>query len=360
MPLLMLLAMPAACTWGHNRSSSNTTQRVVPTVVCQRSGVWPAPTATKQHPALSVLLHICHRCAECVLVFFEAGLQRVEIFDAGKVLEDGDILFLDGHEMEIVLSERRVEQEFLKAVGAPNFEILRSESSLRIRRTQLSTLPEIFCHLRDLRRLDIYDAWLCDLPDDIGQLSELQTLRITHTVLSALPESIGQLQELKSLDLSSNKLTTLPNTLGQLVWLSELNLGNNVLTELPEQFVMLQGLHHLDLRFNWLTTLPKEIGKLTWVRKVNVEVNRLTRLPESIVNLQWLQCLHLGWNLLEELPDGFGQLVWLRELHLRGNRIAALPDGFRDLLSLEVLETEGNYPKLTVLQVPPRLSRVTF
>ena len=46
--------------------------------------------------------------------------------------------------------------------------------------------------------------------------------------------------------------------------------------------------------------------------------------------------------------------------HLRGNRIAALPDGFRDLLSLEVLETEGNYPKLTVLQVPPRLSRVTF
>ena len=56
----------------------------------------------------------------------------------------------------------------------------------------------------------------------------------------------------------------------------------------------------------------------------------------------------------------FGQLVWLRELHLRGNRIAALPDGFRDLLSLEVLETEGNYPKLTVLQVPPRLSRVKF
>ena len=46
--------------------------------------------------------------------------------------------------------------------------------------------------------------------------------------------------------------------------------------------------------------------------------------------------------------------------HLRGNRIAALPDGFRDLLSLEVLETEGNCPKLTVLQVPPRLSRVKF
>ena len=207
------------------------------------------------------------------------AVARVEIFVAGKVLEDGDILFLDGHEMEIVLSERRVEQEFLKAVGALNFKILRSQSSLRIRRTQLSTLPEIFCHLRDLRHLDIYDAWLCDLPDDIGQLSELQTLRITHTMLSTLPESIGQLQQLNSLDLSSNKLTTLPNTLGQLVWLSELNLGNNVLTELPEKFAKLQGLHHLDLRFNWLTTLPDNIGLLTWVRMVNVDVNRLTRLP---------------------------------------------------------------------------------
>ena len=69
---------------------------------------------------------------------------------------------------------------------------------------------------------------------------------------------------------------------------------------------------------------------------------------------------NLGWNRLEELPASFGQLVWLRELHLRGNRIAALPDGFEFLLRLEVLETEGNYPKLTVLQVPPRLSRVTF
>ena len=287
------------------------------------------------------------------------AVASVDISVAGNVLEDSDSL--DGLNMEIVLSDRRVMQEFVEAVGTSNFGLLRDLSTLRIMYKKLSALPERICHhLRDLRHLDIYRAGLCDLPDGIGQLSGLQTLKITHTKLSTLPESIGQLQELHSLDLSCNKLTTLPNTLGQLVWLSELNLGNNVLTELPEQFVMLQGLHQLDLRFNWLTTLPEDIGKLTWVRKVNVEVNRLTRLPQSIVNLQWLQCLHLGWNRLEELPDGFGQLVWLRELHLRGNRIAALPDGFRDLLSLEVLETEGNNPKLTVLQVPPRLSRVTF
>ena len=94
--------------------------------------------------------------------------------------------------------------------------------------------------------------------------------------------------------------------------------------------------------------------------RVNVVVNCLTHLPQSIVHLEWLQCLYLEWNQLEELPAGFGQLVRLRELHLRGNRIVALPDGFGDLLRLEVPETEGNYPKLTVPQVPPRLNRVTF
>ena len=264
------------------------------------------------------------------------AVASVDISVAGNVLEDSDSL--DGLNMEIVLSDRRVMQEFVEAVGTSNFGLLRDLSTLRIMYNKLSALPERICHhLRDLRHLDIYRAGLCDLPDGIGQLSGLQTL-----------------------NLSCNRLTTLPNTLGQLVWLSELDLGHNALTALPETFAQLQGLHHLDLRFNWLTALPDNIGLLTWVRRVNVVVNCLTHLPQSIVHLEWLQCLYLEWNQLEELPAGFGQLVRLRELHLRGNRIAALPDGFGDLLRLEVPETEGNYPKLTVPQVPPRLSRVTF
>ena len=283
------------------------------------------------------------------------AIARVEISVAGVVLEDSDRL--DGRDLEIVLSDRRVEQELVEAVGFRNFE---NRSKLSIKYARISTLPESICDLRSLRCLDIFETALFDLPGDIGKLSGLQTLKITRTKLCTLPESIGQLQGLHSLTLSYNKLTTLPDTLGELVWLSVLELGHNLLTALPQSFAQLQELHHLDLSYNWLTTLPNDIGLLTWVRKVNVDVNRLTYLPKSIVDLQWLQCLHLEWNQLEEFPAGFCQLVWLRELHLRGNRIAALPHGFGNLICLEVLEIEGNYPKLTVLHVPPRLKRVTF
>ena len=44
---------------------------------------------------------------------------------------------------------------------------------------------------------------LTELPEAIGQLSQLQTLDLSDNQLSALPEAIGQLSQLQSLDLSA-------------------------------------------------------------------------------------------------------------------------------------------------------------
>jgi Leucine-rich repeat (LRR) protein len=58
-------------------------------------------------------------------------------------------------------------------------------------------------------------------------------LDLSNMKLTELPESIGQLTQLIKLDLSYNQLTAVPDSLGQLTRLIELNLSNNQLTDNP-------------------------------------------------------------------------------------------------------------------------------
>src|SRR5215216_287263 len=51
---------------------------------------------------------------------------------------------------------------------------------------------------------------LTELPESLGQLTQLQSLELSNHELTALPESIGQLTQLKGLLLTDNQLTDLP------------------------------------------------------------------------------------------------------------------------------------------------------
>jgi Leucine-rich repeat (LRR) protein len=68
---------------------------------------------------------------------------------------------------------------------------------------------------------------LIEVPESLGQLTQLQSLDLAENQLTALPESLGQLTLLDRLDLSENRLTTLPESLGQLGALKQLFLHEN-------------------------------------------------------------------------------------------------------------------------------------
>ncbi|MFN8598456.1 MAG: leucine-rich repeat domain-containing protein [Anaerolineae bacterium] len=72
--------------------------------------------------------------------------------------------------------------------------------------------------------LDLSRMKLTELPQSIGQLTQLTSLDLSNNGLTALPDALGQLTQLTSLNLSNNQLTALPDSLGQLTELTELDI----------------------------------------------------------------------------------------------------------------------------------------
>ena len=103
---------------------------------------------------------------------------------------------------------------------------------------------------------------IAQLPDNMGQLSELTTLYLEKHDLLDLPESFTLLSSLVNLYISNNWLISLPEAFGNLTSLSILDLGYNQLESIPESIGGLGNLEYLFLFNNQLTSLPETICNL--------------------------------------------------------------------------------------------------
>jgi Leucine-rich repeat (LRR) protein len=121
--------------------------------------------------------------------------------------------------------------------------------------------------------------------------SQKDSLCLAYMDLDELPESIGELTQLKDLILTGNHLTKLPESFGNLVNLRGLYLEhnhsvpNNQLIELPETVCQLKQLTVLSIANNQLKSLPPGIESLTELRSVFLDGNDFAMLPESIERL---------------------------------------------------------------------------
>ena len=137
--------------------------------------------------------------------------------------------------------------------------------------------------------------------------------------LTELPESLGQLTQLRSLHLSGNRLTALPDSLRQLTRLHRLGLSGNRLVELPQWLARLQYLRRLDCCDNKLTALPHFPDRLPLLRSLGLRHNQLTSLPEWFGQMRRLDSLDLAGNQLRTVPRSLSQLTRLQWLNLDGN-----------------------------------------
>ena len=103
--------------------------------------------------------------------------------------------------------------------------------------------------------------------------------------VSQLPDIIGQLSELENLYIEKHDLTELPDNFTQLSNLITLGISNNYLTSLPEEFGNLLNLETLDLGYNQLESIPGSIGNLENIIYLFLFNNQLSSVPETICDL---------------------------------------------------------------------------
>ncbi len=185
---------------------------------------------------------------------------------------------------------------------------LKSATGLSMGKGILEEIPSEITQCKNLKQLVLPKMYyLKKLPDNIGELQELEHINIALTAMESLPESIGELKKLKYLDASSTNITTVPESIGNCESLVFLDLHNTDITEIPDSATKLKHLKSLDLGYTKITALPENIGALSQLVRLDLFGLDLRYLPESTKNLTKLAYLNVydNYNLDEEYKQWF-------------------------------------------------------
>ncbi|XP_050257545.1 TMV resistance protein N-like [Quercus robur] len=201
-------------------------------------------------------------------------------------------------------------------------------SELYLNETAIKDLPLSVKHLTGLIKLDLTDCKnLSSLPNACYSSMSLKILTLSGcSKLEELPENLGNLKDLEELDLSGSAIKVLPTSIKLLKNLKELSLhgckglsfkSSNKLFSFPfmqqrspDPMVMLEcslsglwSLTKLDLSHCNLQAIPNAFDCLSSLLILNLEGNEFIWLPKSMIQLSNLQDLFLcGCSNLRSLP----------------------------------------------------------
>ncbi|MFM0056467.1 leucine-rich repeat-containing protein kinase family protein [Paraburkholderia phytofirmans] len=172
--------------------------------------------------------------------------------------------------------------------------------------------------LAGTRRLKLA-CGLTEFPREIFDLAgTLEVLDLSGNALTSLPDDLPRLRKLRILFGSDNPFTELPEVLGQCSQLSMVGFKANRIRQVSGKALPPQ-LRWLILTDNEIEALPAEIGGCTQLQKLMLAGNRLRKLPEELAACSQLELLRLAANQLNGLPDWLLRLPRLSWLAYAGN-----------------------------------------
>jgi Leucine-rich repeat (LRR) protein len=233
-----------------------------------------------------------------------------------------------------------------------------------------------------------------NLPENIGDLKDLEELTVIRTEISAIPASLYQLLKLKKLDLRQNKIASLGSEISNLKSLEMLDVSINRLERIPEELEKLTSLKELFVyenpfkeindfiafstyRYNliwdankkanvelkyqknvlvinksWIDVPLSRIeeiitkGKVDTLRVESVAMLNRILTPDAIQHFKNIRCLDLQWNTWtnRQYEKGSFKVMEVR-VNMQSNeesKILELPEGIGLMTWLEELNLKGN------------------
>jgi hypothetical protein len=161
-----------------------------------------------------------------------------------------------------------------------------SINDLRHDQNRFQTLTSRIGELSELRKLTVSKTFIAIVPKEIGNLIHLKELSFKENYINSIAPQIGKLDSLEVLNLSLNKgLKFLPQEIGNLSFLQSLNVNTTILEELPSTVGNLHALKTIDISYCQLKTLPAELANCVNLQHVNAEYNVIDSIPLSITSL---------------------------------------------------------------------------
>ncbi|CAL5414056.1 unnamed protein product [Camellia sinensis] len=244
-----------------------------------------------------------------------------------------------------------------------------------------SLLGTLAANFKLLKVLDLEDAPLDQLDEEVGNLFLLRYLSIRNTEVEIIPKSIGKLHNLQTLDLKHSPARELPFDIGRLHKLRHLlayslHIESDDWVDLKVGVKIQGGIGGLEeLQSLWYMEtndgLIKELEKLRQLRKLGIrklEREHGRALCAAIEKMKYLQLLSVGAASTNEILDlqhisSSSPPQYLQRLELDG-RLVKLPDWIPKLQNLVGLSLMGsgltkNDP-LKALQALPSLERLVL
>lgn len=206
--------------------------------------------------------------------------------------------------------------------------------------------PKAIAQLKQLRKLDLADNFIQEIPDEIGELVHLEELSLRSCNLQTISEKIGLCKKLRTLNLDVNKQLTWPHAIGALSALERLTM-QYISTPLPDIIADLDNLEEINMdncytKAQPAVPFPTVLTKLKKLKRLNFRYNFVETLPDNFLQLQSLEVLNLRGCVVKSghYPD-LSQLRLLKKLELSDNFFYLKPHLF-NMTSLEQLSIDRN------------------
>ena len=141
-----------------------------------------------------------------------------------------------------------------------------------------------------ITEVDLSNSGITEIPKEILLFKNLQMLNLEENDLGKADFSIlKKLTRLRKLNIRECNLAELPSSIFNLTKLEELDIYLNKITELPEDLFTLTNLKGLQIGGNYLTSLSPNISRLINLEWIEFSSTQIWRLPDEMAKLESLK-----------------------------------------------------------------------